>query len=203
MVLRRRSLLPHVNEGSQKGTRKRRQFTGKAMKLHTRKAASSIEDQSVIVVIVLERVFFGRTCKVLESESRVAELAQTALPLQDDDRVLVQKLSSTDHVLLYSTLVTDKVLPPGFLAHFDKLEQPARRSAERKLRGSRDATDAQSKAEIPGITHFFFGCRSTRGGGQSSTQAVQVQVATELLRGTDRKKGCRGFRTYSVDFVIG
>ena len=118
---------------------------------------------AVRLVGTFEGMALGSACEVLGGESHVPEHVKDANPLQDADRLIVERLGINDYVLLYFTLVTDKVLPHGCLADFVKLEQAARRSAERKqklatkISDAEDAVDDQSQAKAPGIGQFFFG----------------------------------------------
>ena len=78
-------------------------------------------------VDVKEPVVLAPSQEVTKSCSRVGEVLEPRGPLHDADRVLIQSLGVTDYILLYYTLVTDEVLPHGFLEDFIKLEQSVRR----------------------------------------------------------------------------
>ena len=134
-----------VKEDSRKDSHKRRRFTGKAMKHSTCKPATSTAIRSVGT---FEGMAFGSACEVLGGESHDPEHVKDANLLQVADRLIVERLGITDYVLLYFTLVTDKVLLHGYWADFVKLEQAARRSAERKQKLATKMSDAEAEMQL-------------------------------------------------------
>ena len=176
-----------VKEDSRKDSHKGRRFTGKAVKHVTSKPATGAEIRSVGTS---EGVALGSACEVLGGESHVPEHVKDANPLQDADRLIVERYGFTNYVLLYFTLVTDKVLPHGYLADFVKLEQAARRSAERKQKLATKISDAEAEMQLT-IS------RKQKLQNRSVLPRLLINLWSQPV--FDRS----GKKTYSVDYFVG
>ena len=81
--------------------------------------------------------------------SRSAEVLVPHSSLHPADQGFVQKLGATDFIMLYYTLVADKVLPHGFLGAFLDLEPHVRRSSYRSLKVATSISDSPRR-DAPG-----------------------------------------------------
>ena len=80
-------------QGPQGGARKRRRYTGKAMKSSSQEVMSIIKSEPLDLA---EAAVPGSSCTVLDSYSRVAEVLVPSSPLHAADRALVQEVGITN-----------------------------------------------------------------------------------------------------------
>ena len=170
-----------VKEDSRKDSHKRRRFTGKAVKHSTSKPETGTAIRSVVTS---EGMTLGSACEVLGGESHDPGHVKDTNPLQHANRLIVERLGITDYVLLYFTLITDKVLPHGYLADFVKQEQAARRSAERKHKLATKISDAEAEMQLT-ISRK----QKVQESVSSSSTADQLVVAASLRPKRFRTKG--------------
>ena len=151
---------------SQDGKRKRRRYTGKAVKNNVDAQMPIIKNEPTdekfdvessgsaldgvvgvpIIPMDLEVSAVPRSSSsTLGGCSRAAEVLVPHSSLHPADQGFVQKLGVTDYITLYYTLVADKVLPHGFLGDFLNLEPHVRRSSDRSLNFATSISDSRAE----------------------------------------------------------
>ena len=171
-------------------SKKRRRFTGNAYKskgpvvsvkeepndsLELAVHPEVIQCDSKAATLQIHEIEVGAALCPAEEISRSSCSPASMDPIREAEIAFIRTYGIADFVLLYFTLVSDDVLPRGYLVDFAKLEAPARRASERKLKLVTNISDAEAEMRFK-----FSQEQKLQESPASSSAADQIVVAANL-----------------------
>ena len=109
--------------------------------------------------------------------------------MHDADKNIICNLGITDFLIYFiKPLVTDKVLPHGYLADFVKLEQSVRRSSDRTLRIAASISEAEARLSLEADKKRLYDTNDI-----AATAVDQLLVAADLKPRRFRSKWQRAY----------
>ena len=123
----------------------------------------------------IQEIEVGASLCPAEEISRSSCSPASIDPIREVEIAFIRTYGVADFALLYFTLVSDGVLPRGYLADFEKLESPARRASERKLKLVTIISDAEAEMRLK-----FSQEQKLQESLASSSATDQIEVAASL-----------------------